>query len=684
MRCPECKADVPDNLSLCPECGEMVQDTRPTRRTRRPTGPMETRPIMRAMLRGQDDATVPVAASFAEPVERRPVWGPMLRVALMVLGALTLLALSVVLGGYLGLHRGEVEREEARLQEARTHFEKGEALLSQGEYKLAVAEYQYVLKLEADHAFALQRIDEIVAMRYRVGMQYLENGDYELAIAEFEYILQIKPDHPYAPQGITEAQTRLAASLTPTPIDVETVKLDIFQQAVVHYEAEEWEEAAATLNQLRALDMTYEAVAVEDMLFNSHYNAGMALLAENRFEEGIFHLDQAIAMRPSDPLAEKAQWERDLAELYMVAMGYWAVDWERCIARFETLYALAPNYKDTYDRLYLAHVSYGDEWYGKNEMCPAEEQYTLALDLGNSEEVKTKRDQAAAVCLVATPTPIESLAGSEVITLTELPRGFGTGRLAFPTYNSTSDSYDIYVLSTDGRIVRWVSGGTHPTWMRSSRSLGYRNLVSPGISLLASATDEPRQLRSGVMSWPTFSPDGGRMAYASQDGSGTWQVYIAPMDGSAEPQIHAAGKWPTWGKNGWLAWTGCDDSGACGIFIDNPDDDQAPTQLSTSTDDIAMNWHPDGVGLIYMAKHTGNWEIYRVNTDRTFMQLTDNPASDGLPVWSPDGSKIAFVSDRDGEWGVYLMESNGEDPHVILALGPDMPSWTSQRLAWGP
>jgi TolB protein len=174
------------------------------------------------------------------------------------------------------------------------------------------------------------------------------------------------------------------------------------------------------------------------------------------------------------------------------------------------------------------------------------------------------------------------------------------------------------------------------------------------------------------------------MAYASQDGSGTWQVYIAPMDGSAEPQIHAAGKWPTWGKNGWLAWTGCDDSGACGIFIDNPDDDQAPTQLSTSTDDIAMNWHPDGVGLIYMAKHTGNWEIYRVNTDRTFMQLTDNPASDGLPVWSPDGSKIAFVSDRDGEWGVYLMESNGEDPHVILALGPDMPSWTSQRLAWGP
>jgi hypothetical protein len=31
MRCPECKAQVPDHLSLCPVCGEMVEDTRPIR-----------------------------------------------------------------------------------------------------------------------------------------------------------------------------------------------------------------------------------------------------------------------------------------------------------------------------------------------------------------------------------------------------------------------------------------------------------------------------------------------------------------------------------------------------------------------------------------------------------------------------------------------------------------------------
>jgi Tol biopolymer transport system component len=85
-----------------------------------------------------------------------------------------------------------------------------------------------------------------------------------------------------------------------------------------------------------------------------------------------------------------------------------------------------------------------------------------------------------------------------------------------------------------------------------------------------------------------------------------------------------------------------------------------------------------------MADHTGNWEIFRVYTDSRFVQLTKDSSSDGLPVWSPDGSKIAFISNRSGEWGLYLMESSGEDQHIMLELGPDMPNWSSQRLSWGP
>jgi tetratricopeptide (TPR) repeat protein len=675
MRCPECKSEVPDHLSLCPVCGEMVQDTRPTR-VKRSKRPEETQPVVAI----EQVAT----ATTTEPQERSIVWQRVFTILLVIVGALLILGLSVGLGGYSGLYQGEEERRQARLAEADEHLQKGETLLAQGQYKLAVAEFQYALELNPSLTKARQRIDETIAQRYLAGLQKLDAGEYELAIDEFEYILQVDPDHTFAKQGIAEAQARIAARPTPTPeVSIEQLAAELYQKATEQYEAEEWEDTAATLTQLRAIAPAYEAETVENMLFDSLYNAGVALLADDRFEEGIFYLDQAIALRPDDPSSEEAKWQRDMAELYMVAMGYWGVDWELCIDRFERIYAIAPNYKDVYRRLYNAHVAYGDEWYAKEEMCPAQEQYDLALGFFEDAETREKRNGAEQVCLVATPAPI-AMKNTDVITMTELPPGYGIGRLAYPAYNTTTGGYDVYVLSTDRRIVRWASGADQPCWVRSSGALGYRSQVSPGISLLASEAAAPQQLRSGSLAWPTFSPDGRRMAYAAQDGSGTWQIYIAPVDGSAEPQTYAAGKWPTWANNGWLAWTGCDAGGACGIFIDNPDDDQPPIQLSTSANDIAMSWHPDGGSLIYMANHTGNWEVFRVNTDRTFAQLTDDPASDGLPVWSPDGSKIAFVSDRSGEWGVYLMESSGENPHIILELGPDLPNWTSQRLSWGP
>ena len=91
---------------------------------------------------------------------------------------------------------------------------------------------------------------------------------------------------------------------------------------------------------------------------------------------------------------------------YMTALGYWGVDWDRCIERFEQLHAVAPSYKDVFSRLYQAHVSYADAWYAQGEMCPAEVQYTQAAQLMSDPDIERKRAESAQVCLVATPTPI--------------------------------------------------------------------------------------------------------------------------------------------------------------------------------------------------------------------------------------------------------------------------------------
>ena len=212
MHCPECGAQVPDNLLLCPKCGTMVEETRPTRaqRSRR---------------------AVSVAATPTQDSETPRRWQRLRPILFWAVGFLCLITLSLGGAAYSGLYQGERDREQQRQELAEQH--------------------------------------------YRAGLERLDAGEYELASAEFEYVLDLDPDHPFAPQGIAEAQARTAARPTPTSETYEIVADDLYRKATAHYEAEQWGEAAAVLTQLRALDPTYEAEAVEGMLFTSLYNAGM-------------------------------------------------------------------------------------------------------------------------------------------------------------------------------------------------------------------------------------------------------------------------------------------------------------------------------------------------------------------------------------------------------------------------
>lgn len=530
-----------------------------------------------------------------------------------------------------------------------------------------------------------RRRREQAQQSYETGWERLEEGDYELARAWFEYALELNPDHALARQGLDEAQMRIETRPTPTTESRHSAVEDLYEQALTDYQGERWREAAAALTQLRKLDSAYEAERVEEMLFTSFYNAGMRLLEEDRFEEGVFYLDQAVALRPLD---EEARTQRRLAIQYMEALDYWGVDWKRCVAHFEELYTLVPDYKDVFRRLYRAHVNYGDAWYAQGEMCPAEEQYAQALQLMNSPTIEERKAQTARTCQNATPTPLPTIEGTEAMTMTDLPPGLTVGRIAYPVYDTERGVYDVFALfADDRRLMRMASGADQPRWVRSSGALGYRDRSSSALSLLVPGSGTSQRLASGAgLAWPTFSPGGERMAYAAQDAGGVWKIYVARTDGSAEPALHALGKGPAWGPSGLLAWTGCeeDDDEACGIFVDNPDDDQPATRLTASINDIGLHWAPGGDSLAYMSDHTGNWEIYHLRVTGGVTQLTDDPASDGLPAWAPDGSGLAFVSNRGGTWALYLMRPNGEDPREILTLGPNLPNWTMQSISWAP
>ena len=583
------------------------------------------------------------AAGRSEPGTRasRPASAFRLRTAfLWSLGLVLLLLLGISAGVYLGVRQGEHDRVQRLTEEAERHYQRG-----------------------------LARLDQ---------------GNYELAQAEFEYALKLDPSHPLAGEGIAEAEARRQVVPVPTESPEEPITHDLFRQAEAHYGAERWQDAAATLTSLRQLEPDYERERVEEMLFESRYRAGMALLDDDDFELGIFFLDRAVALRPLD---EEATTQRRLAMRYLEALNYWAIDWEECIERFEEIRREAPDYKDAFGRLHQAHVRYAEAWAAQGEMCQAADQYSEALSLLRTGTIEAKQAEAAEACRAATPTPAPGLVDTTPITRTALPPGFSTGRLAYPVYDTAGGIYSVYGVFADGRVEKLVSGADQPMWMWHGDALGFRDRVTPAISLLPAMGERTRPLVGGSsVAWPTFSPDGQRMAYAEMDSEGTWQIYIVPTDGSDEPRHHATGRGPVWGPTGLLAWTGCeaDAPDVCGIFLDNPDDGTPGTRVSGSGNDISLSWAPGGNQVAYMSDHTGNWEIYIYDLGGGFRQLTDNSAADGLPAWSPDGSGIAFVSNRGDGWGIYLMGPGGEDPRPVLSLGANLPNWTMQRLSWAP
>jgi len=645
--CKNCGYELPEPVGLlCPNCGFTLI---PEKKHGRRKSPRLTLPSLpRFEKRERQPAPRPVKQEAPPRVKRevsRPVQPEKQRPSLRFTPNLwkrlliILLALAFFIGvmataAYAGLYYGERDRQSAR--------------------------------------------QNVVQEHYDAGLVALNEGRFERAVAEFQYVLQLDPQHALAEQGLTEARARLAFKPTPTLEAVISLAEQLLDQARATFDANDWVATARALTQLRALDPDYEPNAVEEMLFTSLYNAGIAFLEEEALEVGISYLDQAIALRPLDANAVN---QRNLAAHYLDALNYWGVDWELCIEGFEALYATNPSYKDVAQRVYRAYLAYADYFAAQGEMCPAEMQYAQAQRLYADPTIDQKRADAAQICLIATPVPLEGT--TPHLTPQPIP-GFTYGRLAYPVYNSTTDGYDLYALYADGRILRAAIGADQPWWELGTGRMAYRDRAAGGVKMVLPEEGIPLQLLPAAgQAWPTLSPDSRRVAYATATG-GAWSIYIANTDGTGEPRRLANGWAPAWGASGLLAYTGCDASGLCGITLDNPDDDQPGTRLTGSENDSAVSWAPAGNMLAYMTNVTGNWDIILLSPDGGVAQVTVDASDEGLPVWSPDGGRLGFISNRAGNWAIYVMQLDGKNAQRILDLGPSLPGWENQRLSWVP
>jgi Tol biopolymer transport system component len=167
---------------------------------------------------------------------------------------------------------------------------------------------------------------------------------------------------------------------------------------------------------------------------------------------------------------------------------------------------------------------------------------------------------------------------------------------------------------------------------------------------------------------PTWSPDGARLAFAS-DREGSWDVYVAPVarvDTEAVNLTRGApstDRRPRWSPDGrWIAFES-DRGGDVDVYVVPVDGSASPRNLTNSPGaDLLGDWSPDSTRLAVSSVRTGRGDVYVLPVDGgTPLRVTSSPGNDSRPAWGPDGSTLAFTSDRDGDSDVFTIRVDGSN-----------------------
>lgn len=138
----------------------------------------------------------------------------------------------------------------------------------------------------------------------------------------------------------------------------------------------------------------------------------------------------------------------------------------------------------------------------------------------------------------------------------------------------------------------------------------------------------------GINVSPTFSPDGGRMAFTSDQG-GTTSIYVGSASGGG-----------------------------------------GASRLTSGAKATDPSWSPTGEYIAFVSRET---DICIIRPDGTgFRQLTGGQGLNHRPSFSPDGRMIVFSSTRNGRTQLFVMSANGDKQQPLMSdnrMNQEQPYW---------
>lgn len=271
-------------------------------------------------------------------------------------------------------------------------------------------------------------LEEELASQLTYAQEDVLAGNFNLALRRLEWILERDPDYPGADSLRQDALLGSNAPLTtpfpttiqlPTPRPpVEELSPDDSEQAQAFatlqqiFDEQDWRASVTAIVAFQAQYPDYNRRQSDALLYDAYLNLGQLLIMGDQVELGLFNLAQAEKL---GDLPLEAEDQRLWAELYLLGISYYGVDWGTAVHFFRELCAAAPFYQNACLKLHEALISHGDQYAANQDWCPAEKLYVEAILQNDEPIVSEKLREARKQCLEATPTPSIPITGTESI-----------------------------------------------------------------------------------------------------------------------------------------------------------------------------------------------------------------------------------------------------------------------------
>jgi Tol biopolymer transport system component len=172
----------------------------------------------------------------------------------------------------------------------------------------------------------------------------------------------------------------------------------------------------------------------------------------------------------------------------------------------------------------------------------------------------------------------------------------------------------------------------------------------------------------GIDSYPTVTPDGRYVAFASQrTGAFEYALWRMDVDGSnrrqltlgAAPTCSPDGRWIVYGQSGRLWKIGIDGG--------------SPVQLTDFRADL-LSISPDGKQVAYYSTEGPHLGLipFDGGPATKIVELTPSSRSiNQVPRWTPDGRALAYIDRRGGVGNIWSVPISGGQPQQLTYFTSD-------------